>query len=182
MDQMDQQVPCCATRSFIPSFHLLLSINNIVGATLIQRGLFVIHCPLKAPSNHMIHSEIYTFNPSSLFPLFSLTTRWRLDRHWSFLDILPISAKRSASTLLEAFHHCPFGVIVGISEQILEELVQRAIAAHVGVICARFRLLGVENGVGHAVPVYTGLWKGRTGLCGRSGVRSGRIGKSWSVT
>jgi len=125
----------------------------------------------------MIHSEIYTFNPSSLFPLFSLTTRWRLDRHWSFLDILPISAKRSASTLLEAFHHCPFGVIVGISEQILEELIQRAIAAHVGVICARFRLLGVENGVGHAVPVYTGLWKGRTGLCGRSGVRSGRIGK-----
>ena len=135
-----------------------------------------------ALSNHMIHSGIYTFNSSSLFPLPILTTRWRLDRHWSFLDILPISAKRSASTLLEAFHHCPFGVFIGIGEQILEELVQRAIAAHVGVICARFGLLRVENGRGHAVPIFTGLWKGRTSLCGRSGGGSGRIGESWSVT
>jgi hypothetical protein len=130
----------------------------------------------------MIHSEIYTFNPSSLFPLSTLTTRWRLDRHWSFLDILPISAKRSASTLLEAFHHCPFGVIIGIGEQILEELIHRAIAAHVGVICARFWLLRVENGLGHAVPIFTGLWKGRTSLCGRSGGSSGRISERWSVT
>src|SRR6267154_101720 len=136
---------------------------------------------VQALSNHMIHNEIYTFNPSSsLFPLSSLTTRWRLDRHWSFLDILPISAKRSASTLLEAFHHCPFGVFIGIGEQILEELIQRVIAAHVGVICARLGLLRVENGLGHVVPIFTGLWKGRTGLCGRSGGRSRRIGESWS--
>jgi hypothetical protein len=130
----------------------------------------------------MIHSEIYTFNPSSLFPLSSLTARWRLDRHWSFLNIGPISAKRSASTLLKAFHHCPFGIFIGIGEQILEELIQRAIAAHVGVVCARFGLLRVENGLGHAVPIFTGLWKGRTGLCGRSGGRSGRVGESCSVT
>jgi hypothetical protein len=130
----------------------------------------------------MIHSEIYTFNPSSLFPLSSLTTRWRLDRHWSFLDILPVSAKRGASAFLEAFHHCPFSVLIGIGEQILEELIQRAIAAHVGVICARFGLLRVENGIGHAVPIYTGLRKGRTSFSGRSGGRSGRVGESWSVT
>jgi hypothetical protein len=181
---MDQQVPCCVAGSFIPSFHLLLSINDVVGATLIQCALFVIHCPLKCRlcQTHMVHSEIYTFKPSSLFPLSSLTTRWRLDGHWSFLDILPISAKRSASTLLEAFHHCLFGVIVGIGEQILEELIQRAIAAHVGVICARFGLLRVENVLGHAVPIYTGLWKSRTSFCGRIGGRSGRIGESWSVT
>jgi hypothetical protein len=52
MDQIEQQVPCCAGGSFIPSFRLLLSnvalfINDIIGATLIQRALFVIHCPLK---------------------------------------------------------------------------------------------------------------------------------------
>ena len=126
----------------------------------------------------MIHSEIYNFDPS-LFPFSTLATRWRLDGHWSFLDILPISAKRSASTLLEALHHCPFGVIIGIGEQILEELIQRAIAAHVGVICARFGLLRVEDGLGHAVPIFTGLWKGRAGLCRSSGGRSGRIGECW---
>jgi hypothetical protein len=89
----------------------------------------------------MIHSEIYAFNPSSLFPLSRLTTRWRLDWHWSFFDILPISAKSSAPTLLKAFHHCPFRVLIGIGEQILEEFIQRAIAAHVRVIRARFGLL-----------------------------------------
>ena len=137
---------------------------------------------LQALSNQVMHSEIYALNPSSLFPLSTLTTRWRLDRHFTFLDILPISAKRRAPTLLEAFHHCPFGVFISIGEQILEELIQRAIAAHVGVVCTRFRLLRVENGLGHAVPIFTGLWKGCTGLCRRCGGRSGRIGESWSVT
>lgn len=115
---------------------------------------------------------------SSLFPLSSLATRRRLDGHRSFLDILPIRAKRSASTLLETFHHCLFGVFIGICEQILKELVQRAIAAHVGVLCARLGFLRVENGLGHAVPIFTGLWEGCPSLCSRSWDRSGRIGES----
>ena len=170
--------------------HSFISSTAIKCCTLYQSNRRATVCLVRNPlpievqalSKHMIHSEIYTFGPSLLFPLSSFTTRWRLDRHWSFLDILPVSAERSASALLEAFHHCPFGVVIGIGEQILEELVQRAIAAHVGVICDRFGLLRLENGLGHAVPIFTGLRKGRTGLCGRGGGRSGRVGESWSVT
>lgn len=59
----------------------------------------------------------------SLLPLSSLASRWGLDWYWSFPDFVPIRAERSATTLLEALHHCSFGVIIGIREQILEELV-----------------------------------------------------------
>ena len=79
--------------------------------------------------------------PSSLFPFSGLATRWRLDFHLTFLDIVPIRAKCSAATLLETFHHGTLRVIVGIGEYILEKLVQSAVAANVGVIRARFGLL-----------------------------------------
>ena len=133
---------------------------------------------VQALSKHIIHTKSNSFNPLSLFPLPSFATRWRLDWHWSLLDIIPISAKRSASALLEAFHHRPFGVIIGTREQILEELVQSTIAAHIGIIRVRFGLLRIENGLGYTIPVFTRLWKGRPGLCGRSRERRGRICKS----
>ncbi len=77
---------------------------------------------------------------SSLFPLSRLATLWRLDRYFTFLDLIPIRAECSTTTLLETFHHRFFGVIIGTGEEILEELVERAVASYVGIFCACFRL------------------------------------------
>jgi len=67
---------------------------------------------------------------------------------------------------LETFHHCLLGIFVGIGEEILEELVKRAVAAHVGIFRACFRLFRLENRLSDIVPVLTRLGKGRPGLRG----------------
>lgn len=127
-------------------------------------------------SLYFIHSNIPLI-PSSLFPLSRLATRWRLDLYWTFRDLFPIRAECSTTTLLETFHHRLFGVIVGIGEEILEKLVERAVAAHVRIFCACFRLFRVENRLGDIVPVLTRLGKGRPSLRG-SGRDARRAGES----
>jgi hypothetical protein len=127
--------------------------------------------------SYIVEKPLYIIHRSSLFPLSCHATRWRLDLYWSFLDLVPIRAECSASTLLETFHHRLLSVVVGIGEKVLEKLVESAVAAHVGIFCACFRLFRVENRLSDIVPILTRLRKGCPGLRGRSRDAS-RVGES----
>lgn len=83
----------------------------------------------------------------SLFPLPRLSPTRRLHLHLPLLHLRPVRTQRRSATLLITLHHRLLRIFVRIREQVLEEIVHRAVAADVRVVVGRFGffLVGFED-------------------------------------
>lgn len=88
-----------------------------------------------------------------LIPLFPLRACRRLDLHLAALHLIPVRAQRGAAALLVALHHGALGVLVCVAKDLLEERVERAVAADVRILLRRFLLLGCEDGGCQRFPI-----------------------------
>jgi len=102
----------------------------------------------------------------------------RLHIHRCLLDLIPICTQRRAPTLRVAFHHRLLRVLICIGKDLLEERVEGAVPAHVGVFFGCLFLFGGEDVGGDTVPVLFGLAYG--GCLVRGGWGDvGRVGEGW---
>ena len=103
-------------------------------------------------------------------PLLPLTPLGRLHLDWTLTDLLPVGAQGRSAALNETFHHGTLCVLVGVTVNLLEELVNRCISTSIRIVGGCELLVIGENFVGNAVPVLVerlvaGRCRGRGG-CG----------------
>ena len=104
-----------------------------------------------------------------LLPLASL--RW-LHLNRSLADLVPVSAQGRSTALNETLHHGTLRIFVGVTIDLLEELVHRCITTGVRIIGGCNLLIVGEDFVGNAVPVLI-EWL-VAGRCSGSGGCGGR--------
>ena len=104
-------------------------------------------------------------------PLLPLATFWRLDIHLGLSNLIPVCAESRSATFGVTLHHCPFGVIVGISEDLLEELVYCGLANNVGIFITGDALVRAKDVGSDTIPILAGYPARLIGSRWRTGCR-----------
>lgn len=99
----------------------------------------------------------YLVRQSKSVPFLPLRPLRRLHIYRSLLDLIPISTQRRAPTLRIALHHRLLRVLICIGKDLLEERVEGAVPAHVGVFFGCLFFFGGEDVGGNAFPVLFGF-------------------------
>ena len=82
----------------------------------------------------LFHKHLYWNYLTTLIPLLPFTATWRFHVHLGLLYFVPICTESRPSTLRVTFHHSSFSIVVGVTENLLEERVKGTVSTHVRIL------------------------------------------------